>query len=261
MILLIDNYDSFVYNLVQRSASCSLPPAKARERGIRVFRNDKITPDEAEAAPARSHHRLARPVYAARRRGLQCHYRAFRPAACRCWACASGISALADAFGMTVDRNPRLMHGKTSPVHHDGKTIFQGMTNPFTATRYHSLAIVPETFDHDRFELTAWTQDNDHPLEIMGMRTGPASLTTPPAKPRWKACSSTPKASSPSKAPACWPTSWTCPSLPRLPPPNRRPEYTSRPSNRRHRRQRRRPPTPSCRAVCPFSRRHGPAPG
>jgi anthranilate synthase/aminodeoxychorismate synthase-like glutamine amidotransferase len=65
-----------------------------------------------------------------------------------------------------VIRNSRVMHGKVSPIHHDGKGLFDGLDNPFAATRYHSLIVERTSFDHDRFELTAWTQED----EIMGLR-------------------------------------------------------------------------------------------
>jgi len=70
---------------------------------------------------------------------------------------------------MTVDRNDRLMHGKTSPIHHDGRTIFADLPEPFIATRYHSLIIKPQTFDSTRFEKSAWTEEG----EIMGLRARP----------------------------------------------------------------------------------------
>jgi anthranilate synthase/aminodeoxychorismate synthase-like glutamine amidotransferase len=73
---------------------------------------------------------------------------------------------------MVVKRNFRLMHGKVSPIHHDGKSIFAGMSNPFTATRYHSLVIERDSFDDSRFEISAWTDEN----EIMGLRSKPGAF-------------------------------------------------------------------------------------
>lgn len=160
MILLIDNYDSFTYNLVQRIGEI----APAIE--LKVIRNDCITADQAVA--------------------LQPSHVIISPGPCT--PCESGVSndiihamagktallgvclghqCIGHSFGMTVARNPKLMHGKTSPIYHDGKTIFRGMSNPFTATRYHSLVITPESFDHDRFEKSAWTQEG----EIMALRS------------------------------------------------------------------------------------------
>jgi anthranilate synthase/aminodeoxychorismate synthase-like glutamine amidotransferase len=80
-----------------------------------------------------------------------------------------GHQSIGHKFGMIVERNVRLMHGKTSPIHHDGKSIFAGMSNPFTATRYHSLVIRKDSFDDTRFEISAWTEED----EIMGLRARP----------------------------------------------------------------------------------------
>jgi anthranilate synthase/aminodeoxychorismate synthase-like glutamine amidotransferase len=86
-----------------------------------------------------------------------------------------GHQSIGHAFGMIVERNYRLMHGKTSDIHHDGKSLFAGMSNPFTATRYHSLVIRPDSFDGARFERTAWTDEG----EIMGMRAKAGAFGDP----------------------------------------------------------------------------------
>ena len=78
-----------------------------------------------------------------------------------------GHQCIAQAFGAKVVRAGRIMHGKTSEIRHDGRTIFEGLPNPFTATRYHSLMVDPEGLDED-FEQTAWTVDRD---ELMGIRS------------------------------------------------------------------------------------------
>jgi anthranilate synthase/aminodeoxychorismate synthase-like glutamine amidotransferase len=77
-----------------------------------------------------------------------------------------GHQCIGHVFGGEVVRNYRIMHGKTSPIHHDGQGVFQGLSDPFEATRYHSLVIRRESFDHPDFLVTAWTDEN----EIMGVR-------------------------------------------------------------------------------------------
>ena len=140
MILLIDNYDSFTYNLVQRFGE--LDPALP----MTVVRNDQITPDQIAAAEADAHHHLARSVHAERGGRLQRGAEAVRPDDARSSASAWDTSASATSFGGEVIRNWRIMHGKVSPIHHDGKGVFAGLSNPFEATRYHSLVIKKETW-------------------------------------------------------------------------------------------------------------------
>jgi anthranilate synthase/aminodeoxychorismate synthase-like glutamine amidotransferase len=77
-----------------------------------------------------------------------------------------GHQCIGHVFGGEVIRNYRIMHGKTSLIHHDGQGVFRGLANPFEATRYHSLVIRRETFQHPDFVVTAWTEEN----EIMGVR-------------------------------------------------------------------------------------------
>ena len=89
-----------------------------------------------------------------------------------------GHQSIGHAHGMVVERHTKLMHGKTSPIHHDGKTIFAGLTNPFIATRYHSLIINRESFDGERFEISAWTDEQ----EIMGVRAKAGVFGAAPLK-------------------------------------------------------------------------------
>jgi len=176
MILLIDNYDSFTYNLVQRIGELVLaqaPDEAAREEALarldlRVVRNDKITPDAAEAL--KPDYIVISPGPCTPREGGVSNdiIERFAGRAPILGVCL-GHQCIGHVFGMTVDRNVRLMHGKTSLIHHDGKSIFAGMSNPFVATRYHSLVILPHTFDDQRFEKTAWTDEG----EIMGLRARP----------------------------------------------------------------------------------------
>lgn len=158
MLLLIDNYDSFTWNLVQRIGE--IDPAIALE----VVRNDQITVDEAQAL--RPSHLLISPGPCTPRESGVCpqliaHFKGRIPILGVCL----GHQAIADVHGMTVRRHSVLMHGKESQIHHDGRGIFEGMSNPFVATRYHSLIVDPATVQDD-FEISAWTSEN----EIMGLR-------------------------------------------------------------------------------------------
>ena len=165
MILLIDNYDSFTYNLVQRIGELFDDPAAV---DLRVVRNDKITIDEAASLDP-THVIISPGPCTPHEAGVSVDMvKAFAGRVPLLGVCL-GHQSIGHAFGMTVDRNTRLMHGKTSPIHHDGKGVFSGLSNPFIATRYHSLVILPPTFDHDRFEVTAWTDEE----EIMGLRARP----------------------------------------------------------------------------------------
>ena len=157
-ILLIDNYDSFTYNLVQRIGE--LDPSV----DLRVVRNDKITVDEAaELAP--SHLVISPGPCTPKESGVSPqlieHFKGKIPILGVCL----GHQAIADVHGMTVKRHDVLMHGKTSEIHHDGRGIFQGLPDTFTATRYHSLIVDRSTVSGD-FEISAWTDAK----EIMGLR-------------------------------------------------------------------------------------------
>jgi anthranilate synthase/aminodeoxychorismate synthase-like glutamine amidotransferase len=162
MILLIDNYDSFTYNLVQRIGE--LDP----KIDLRVYRNDKITAAEAESLQP-DHVIISPGPCSPTEAGVSCDIVETFAGRVPMLGVCLGHQSVGFATGMTVHRHDKLMHGKTSEIHHDGKTIFQGLANPFTATRYHSLIIDRDTFDDTRFELTAWTEDD----EIMGLRARP----------------------------------------------------------------------------------------
>ncbi len=158
MILIIDNYDSFTYNLVQRIGE--LDPSL----DLQVFRNDKITVAGAqELSPARViiSPGPCTPLEAGISNEIIKHFAGKVPLLGVCL----GHQCIAHCFGATIVRADRLMHGKTSMIHHDGKTIFAGLENPFQATRYHSLIIKPGTLP-DCLEITART-DRD---EIMAVR-------------------------------------------------------------------------------------------
>jgi len=159
MILLIDNYDSFTYNLVQRLGE--LDP----NIQLQVFRNDKISLDEV--ADLKPTHIIVSPgPCTPREAGISNDLiRRFAPNVPILGVCL-GHQCIGHVFGGEVVRNYRIMHGKTSMIHHDSRGVFEGLSNPFEATRYHSLVIRRETFQNPDFVVTAWTEEG----EIMGVR-------------------------------------------------------------------------------------------
>src|SRR5207237_9298949 len=159
MILLIDNYDSFTYNLVQRLGE--LDPNLAME----VVRNDRITPDRvAELKP--SHIIISPGPCTPKEAGVSnAVLERFAPEVPILGVCL-GHQCIGHVFGGEVVRNARVMHGKTSPIFHDGQGVFRGLSNPFEATRYHSLVIKRETWNNPDFVVSAWTAED----EIMGVR-------------------------------------------------------------------------------------------
>lgn len=156
MLVMIDNYDSFTYNLVQYLGELG--------QVIKVYRNDQVTVDEIEAQDPE---RIVispgpcTPLEAGISNEILRRFAGRMPILGVCL----GHQCIGHVFGGEVVRAPRLMHGKTSMIHHDGKTIFQGLPNPFEATRYHSLIIKRETLP-DCLEITAETDQQ----EIMGVR-------------------------------------------------------------------------------------------
>jgi anthranilate synthase/aminodeoxychorismate synthase-like glutamine amidotransferase len=159
MILLIDNYDSFTYNLVQRFGE--LEPRLPME----VRRNDKITPDEvAEMRP--THIVISPGPCTPKEAGVSnAIMRRFAPTVPLFGVCL-GHQCIGHNYGGEVVRNERIMHGKVSPIYHDGRGLFAGLSDPFDATRYHSLVIRKESWTNPDFEVSAWTAEG----EIMGVR-------------------------------------------------------------------------------------------
>ncbi len=156
MILMIDNYDSFTYNLVQYLGELG--------REVKVVRNDRITcgeidelrPEAIVISPG-----PCSPDEAGISLAVIARFAGRVPILGVCL----GHQAIGQAFGGLVVRAARLMHGKTSPIRHDGRTLFRGLPSPFTAARYHSLIIDPGSLP-DCLEITAWTGEG----EIMGLR-------------------------------------------------------------------------------------------
>jgi anthranilate synthase component II len=156
MLLMIDNYDSFTYNLVQYFGEL--------HEDVRVYRNDEIDLDGiAQLAPARIviSPGPCTPAEAGVSVPLIRRFAGEIPILGVCL----GHQSIGQAFGGRIVHARQLMHGKTSQIHHTGTGVFAGLPNPFTATRYHSLVIERETIP-DCLEIAAWTQDG----EIMGVR-------------------------------------------------------------------------------------------
>jgi len=153
---MIDNYDSFTYNLVQYFGELG--------EDVRVFRNDKITIEEIEKLNPKRIVISPGPC-TPKEAGISVdvikHFKGRVPILGVCL----GHQAIGAAFGGEIIRAPRLMHGKTSMIYHDGKTIYKNLPNPFEATRYHSLVIKKESLP-ECLEITAWTDAG----EIMGVR-------------------------------------------------------------------------------------------
>ena len=156
MILMVDNYDSFTYNLVQYLGELGAE--------VLVKRNDAITLDEI-AALAPSAIVISPGPCTPNEAGISVPLlRRFAGRIPILGVCL-GHQSIGAAFGGEVVRAARIMHGKTSPIEHDGRTIFEGLSNPFEATRYHSLIVRRETLP-ECLEVSAWTKEG----EIMGIR-------------------------------------------------------------------------------------------
>jgi anthranilate synthase/aminodeoxychorismate synthase-like glutamine amidotransferase len=156
MLLMIDNYDSFTYNLVQYLGELGAEIEVRRNDAIDVAGIEKLAPAGIVISPGPCTPNEA---------GISLEtVRAFAGRIPILGVCL-GHQSIGQVFGGRVIRAPRLMHGKTSPIHHDGRGLFAGLANPFTATRYHSLIVEKETLP-DVLEISAWTEEG----EIMGLR-------------------------------------------------------------------------------------------
>lgn len=161
MLLMIDNYDSFTYNIVQYLGELGAD--------VRVYRNDAITIDEIERlAPEKIV--ISPGPCTPNEAGISVetihHFGGKIPILGICL----GHQSIGQAFGGKIVRANKVMHGKLSEMHHYGKGVFAGLSNPFTATRYHSLVIEKDTLP-ECLEITAWTEQGDGRVdEIMGVR-------------------------------------------------------------------------------------------
>jgi anthranilate synthase/aminodeoxychorismate synthase-like glutamine amidotransferase len=156
MLLMIDNYDSFTYNLVQYLGELGA--------GVRVFRNDAITLDGI-AALAPQQIVISPGPCSPNEAGISIDVIHRFTGKVPILGVCLGHQCIGAAFGGRVVRAARLMHGKTSPIHHDGRTVFRGLGQPFIATRYHSLLVERESLPVC-LEISAWTEEG----EIMGLR-------------------------------------------------------------------------------------------
>ena len=156
-LLMIDNYDSFTYNLVQYLGELGAE--------LVVRRNDAITLDEV-ATLAPDGIVISPGPRAPRDAGISVPLIERFAGRIPILGVCLGHQAIGAAFGGEIVRGSRIMHGKTSPIHHDDQGVFRGLSNPFEATRYHSLVIKRETFHNPDFVVTAWTDED----EIMGVR-------------------------------------------------------------------------------------------
>lgn len=160
MVFVLDNYDSFTYNLVQYLGELGAE--------VQVRRNDQVSVEEVEAL--RPERILLSPgPCTPQEAGISIavirHFAGKVPLLGVCL----GHQAIGAAFGGTVVRAANLMHGKTSPVEHDGKTIFSGLPSPMVATRYHSLTVSEKGLPRD-LEVSAWTRERGGGKVIMGLR-------------------------------------------------------------------------------------------
>ncbi len=160
MVFVLDNYDSFTYNLVQYIGEMGME--------VEVRRNDEVTVAEVEAM--RPERILISPgPCTPHEAGISIDLiKQLGPRIPLLGVCL-GHQAIGEAFGGAVIRAPHLMHGKTSQVTHDGKTIFSGLPSPMTATRYHSLIVQESDLPAD-LEVSAWTTEKDGSRTIMGIR-------------------------------------------------------------------------------------------
>jgi anthranilate synthase component 2 len=161
MLLMIDNYDSFTYNLVQYLGELG--------EDVRVVRNDEL--GVAEIAAARPERIVISPGPGTPdQAGASLELIAKLTGKVPILGVCLGHQAIGQAFGGRVVRAKRIMHGKTSMIHHEGVGVFAGLPNPFEATRYHSLVVERESLP-DCLEITAWTEDEGGAFdEIMGLR-------------------------------------------------------------------------------------------
>jgi anthranilate synthase component 2 len=161
MILMIDNYDSFTYNLVQYFGELGAD--------IKVVRNDEITIEEI-AALAPEKIVISPGPCTPTEAGVSVETIKIFAGKIPLLGVCLGHQSIGQALGGKVIRAPYVMHGKTSPVYHNNTGVFQGLANPFQATRYHSLVIEKESLP-DCLEITAWTQNDDGSMaEIMGVK-------------------------------------------------------------------------------------------
>ena len=160
MVFVLDNYDSFTYNLVQYLGELGAEVEVRRNDQVTIAEIEAMRPDKIVISPG-----PCTPQDAGISIALIRNFAGKVPL----FGVCLGHQAIGAAFGGNVVRAKTLMHGKTSKIEHDGKTIFRGVSSPMTATRYHSL-IVSEDALPAELDVTAWTKDQDGSRVIMGLR-------------------------------------------------------------------------------------------
>lgn len=161
MLLVIDNYDSFTYNLVQYFGELGAE--------VEIVRNDQVTVAEL-VARAPTHLVISPGPCDPDQAGISLAAIDAFAGRIPIFGVCLGHQAIGQAFGGRIVRAPRVMHGKTSAIHHDGRGVFQGLSQPLTQTRYHSLVIDPVSVP-EVLEISAWSHDdNGQPEAIMGVR-------------------------------------------------------------------------------------------
>lgn len=161
MILMIDNYDSFTYNLVQYLGELGADVVVKRNDQITIEEIEKLAPERIMISPG-----PCTPTEAGISMEVIEHFKGKLPI----FGVCLGHQSIGQVFGGNIIRAKEIMHGKTSDIYHKGTGIFKGLPNPFKATRYHSLVIEKESIP-DCLEVIAWTQDENGDLdEIMGVR-------------------------------------------------------------------------------------------
>ncbi len=181
MLVIIDNYDSFTYNIVQTIAGNALKNHENTD--IKVFRNDKIGVEEIAAMkPARI---LVSPgPCTPSEAGISIDVIRYFSGKIPLLGVCLGHQSIGEAFGGKVIRASRIMHGKTSPVYHDNKGVFSGLPNPFDGMRYHSLLVDNHTIP-ECLEISAWTAEGEimglrhREMDVEGVQFHPESIMTP----------------------------------------------------------------------------------
>ncbi|PER30234.1 aminodeoxychorismate/anthranilate synthase component II [Bacillus cereus] len=174
MILMIDNYDSFTFNLVQFLGELGQELVVKRNDEVTISDIENMKPDFLMISPGPCSPNEA---------GISMEVIQYFAGKIPIFGVCLGHQSIAQVFGGEVVRAERLMHGKTSPMHHDGKTIFSDIPNPFTATRYHSLIVKKETLP-ECLEIASWTEEGEimalrhKTLPIEGVQFHPESIMT-----------------------------------------------------------------------------------
>ncbi len=177
-VLVIDNYDSFVYNLYQRLGELGASPSVVRNDAVTLKEVRQMAPDAVVLSPGPGHPANARDFGVCG--DILRHVSPYTPTLGVCL----GHQGIGSAFGAQVGPAARLLHGKTSTVRHDGRTIFEGLPNPLTAGRYHSLAIERATLPPD-LAVSATSEDGEvmavrhRRFPIEGVQFHPESILTP----------------------------------------------------------------------------------